>query len=137
MTPDHAIPSSRQGGSTTWVLIAIVVVPLAGIVVTLALRPEGPEPHPSPSDPIAALRARAADLQREFPEVARSDSDAKKRAFLYRLQEFMTDFHNVMAPYMDEDGYLLDEYRGYRSITRPIVQMSVDVSRQSGFELEE
>ena len=47
------------------------------------------------------------------------------------------DFDGVMKPYMDEDGYLRDEYRGYRKITAPIVQMSVDLSRQTGFGLDD
>ncbi len=124
-----------------WVIVVIIGLPLIGILgavfYKVATQKEPERVVRNENDEIDALRKRAGLLQKEYPAIANSGSDAKKRAFQERLQDFMMDFDGVMKPYMDEDGYLRDEYRGYRKITAPIVQMSVDLSRQTGFGLDD
>lgn len=117
---------------------------IAGVLLYVAVR-EPPQDEIVVIDKnkeIDDLRSQVGSLKKDYQRVVRlirtedASADRATKALADRLHDFMDEFNKVMEPFLDEDGYIKDEYSGYKKIRQPVVQMINDLSKQTGFDLD-
>ena len=92
-----------------------------------------------PNTKIRALEKRAASFRREYNEVlklSRSEdagAASRSKALDDRLFKWLQDWDRVMKPFMDADGYIKREYKGYNGIRQTVSRLRHDLSKTKGF----
>ena len=92
-----------------------------------------------PSTKIRALEKRAASFRREYNEVlklSRSEdagAASRSKALDDRLFKWLQDWDRVMKPFMDADGYIKREYKGYNGTRQTVSRLRHDLSKTKGF----
>ena len=92
-----------------------------------------------PNTKIRALEKRAASFRREYNEVlklSRSEdagAASRSKALDDRLFKWLQDWDRVMKPFMDADGYIKREYKGYNGTRQTVSRLRHDLSKTKGF----
>ena len=92
-----------------------------------------------PSTKIRALEKRAASFRREYNEVlklSRSEdagAASRSKALDDRLFKWLQDWDRAMKPFMDADGYIKREYKGYNGTRQAVSRLRHDLSKTKGF----
>ena len=91
-----------------------------------------------PNTKIRALEKRAASFRREYNEVlklSRSEdagAASRSKALDDRLFKWLQDWDRVMKPFMDADGYIKREYKGYTSTRQAVNLIRLDLNKSKG-----
>ena len=92
-----------------------------------------------PNTKIRSLEKRAASFRREYNEVlklSRSEdagAASRSKALDDRLFKWLQDWDRVMKPFMDADGYIKREYKGYNGTRQTVSRLRHDLSKTKGF----
>ena len=92
-----------------------------------------------PNTRIRALEKRAGSFRREYNEVlklSRSEdagAASRSKALDDRLFKWLQDWDRAMKPFMDADGYIKREYKGYNGTRQAVSRLRHDLSKTKGF----
>ncbi len=92
-----------------------------------------------PNTRIRALEKRAGSFRREYNEVlklSRSEdagAASRSKALDDRLFKWLQDWDRAMKPFMDADGYIKREYKGYNGTRQTVSRLRHDLSKTKGF----
>ena len=92
-----------------------------------------------PNIRIRALEKRAGSFRREYNEVlklSRSEdagAASRSKALDDRLFKWLQDWDRAMKPFMDADGYIKREYKGYNGTRQAVSRLRHDLSKTKGF----
>jgi len=92
-----------------------------------------------PNTRIRALEKRAGGFRREYNEVlklSRSEdagAASRSKALDDRLFKWLQDWDRAMKPFMDADGYIKREYKGYNGTRQTVSRLRHDLSKTKGF----
>ena len=92
-----------------------------------------------PNIRIRALEKRAGSFRREYNEVlklSRSEdagAASRSKALDDRLFKWLQDWDRAMKPFMDADGYIKREYKGYNGTRQTVSRLRHDLSKTKGF----
>ena len=92
-----------------------------------------------PNTRIRALEKRAGAFRREYNEVlklSRSEdagAASRSKALDDRLFKWLQDWDRAMKPFMDADGYIKREYKGYNGTRQTVSRLRHDLSKTKGF----
>ena len=125
-------------------LVAMIVVPLVLIgVLFIAFNPFAKneavvQQAEDPNNELKLLLERFGKLRSETPAVYRLDREstqfnARLRGMVDAWDEWMEQYATILAPVMDADGRLPEDYSAYSVYKAQAGQLRVDLIRVGGF----
>ena len=140
---NYRAPPMRKPGVPTGAVLAIaapLVAILFFVVFGSKIFTDSTEVEVlDPNTKIRALEKRAASFRREYNEVlklSRSEdagAASRSKALDDRLFKWLQDWDRAMKPFMDADGYIKREYKGYNGIRQTVSRLRHDLSKTKGF----
>lgn len=139
----YKAPPMRKPGVPTGAVIALAAPLLAILLVVVfksALFPDKVVVETlDPNVKLQKLQKQAAGFRREYNEVlklAQSESAgaaSRSKSLDDKLYKWLENWDRAMKPFMDKEGYVKREYRGYNSTRQTVSRLRHDLSKTKGF----